>query len=173
MKTPRVSQIVVFLFSLILSSIGCAKPPECEEPFDVRGSEIVCIFKNSNGNYLYRQIRPLYEIDSLKIFDELGNRYTPIATLKSAPDSVMVGVNFISFTPIYNSRTDEDAFEKEICKDFIISYYHNVNDTITTCYKAEKTKCGSKFTNLKVYHEGSLLSEVSNTIIATVTVVNK
>ena len=66
--------------------------------------------------------------------------------------------------------SDVNAFDSEVCKKFVIKYYHDQTDTITTCFKASKFKCGSEFSSLKVFHKGILLNEVNNHILTTVTV---
>lgn len=46
--------------------MACRKN-KCEEPFDVRNSYMLLTFKNSSGEYLYRETNPMYDKDSLKI----------------------------------------------------------------------------------------------------------
>jgi hypothetical protein len=164
------------IISLTLSvsltlSIACRKNNRCEEPYDVRQSAIILIFKNSAGNYLYAEANPLFEKDSLKIYDESGSRMAVASGLDLIPNTSLRFWKF-DFGPIYNSLSDEGAFNSELCKKFVIKYFNNKADTITTCFKASKFKCGSEFSSLKVFHKGILLSEVNNHILTTVTVIN-
>ncbi|TBR18407.1 MAG: hypothetical protein EPO57_07320 [Chitinophagaceae bacterium] len=146
---------------------GCGK--ECEEPFDIKQSGLTCIFKNSAGLYLYAQLNPLYNKDSLTIHDEIGNRYSAPPYIALIPNTSS-GYWEFDFGPLYNSQTDSESFNREICKNFIIHYKYNETDTIKTCYKANKTECGTVFSSLKVFHKGVLLKEVNNHFLATVTI---
>lgn len=169
MKSTIKSTIVwVCLIMGITLFAACGKN-KCEEPYDVMLSAIVLIFKNSTGDYLYREVNPIFEKDSLKVFDEFGSRMSTASQLNQIPNTASSYWEF-DFGPIYNSVSDAGAFNSELCKKFIIKYYHNQADTITTCFKALKFDCGSEFCSLKVFHKGVLLSEVNNHIVATVTI---
>lgn len=162
----------VFLTCLIAEIVflgySCRKN-KCEEPFDIQQSEIVATFKNSVGSYLYTEVNPLYNKDSLAVFDEYGNRLSVLSQLKTIPNTVS-GYWEISFGNIYNNQTDSASFNSELCKKFIIKYKYNETDTIQTCFKSSKTNCGSVFQSLKIYHKGVVIKEVQNTFLAFVTI---
>ncbi len=159
----------VYFFLMLIFCISCKKY-KCEEPFDISNSGVILILKNVNDQYLYAEDNSLYNKDSLKIFDELGNRYSFAPDRKQIPNTPLAFWAF-DFGPIYNPQVDAMAFENERCKKFIIKYYHNQADTITTCYMAFKFDCGSAFRTLKVFQKGVLLNEVNNTIYTTVTII--
>lgn len=163
------TSIGVLLLASILHSSSCRKGGECEEPYDVRNSYMLLTFKNSSGNYLYREPNPIYNKDSLKIYDEVGNKISLYFIEKSIPGIYWI----VDMGPLYNSQTDMEAWDREICKKFIIKYYYNEVDTITTCYKITETKCGSHFNPLKVYHKGILLAEENHAVIATSVTITK
>jgi hypothetical protein len=154
----------LFCLLIIISLIGssCIRP-KCEEPFNISSSEIVVTYKDkATGMYLYSEVNPLYNKDSLKVFDQYGNSLVILSLLTSAPDNPNQGIYVLSFGNIYDSRTDADAFKTETCKTYIIKYSYNETDTVQACFKAKKTKCGSVFETLKVYHKGQLLANVQN-----------
>jgi hypothetical protein len=77
----------------------------------------------------------------------------------------------ISFGTLYDNRTDQSSFDSELCKNYIIKYSYNEVDTVQTCFKSKKTKCGSVFETLKVYHKGQLLASVRNTAVTQITLI--
>lgn len=153
----------------VFCASSCRKGGKCEEPLDIRLSGLICIFKNLSGTYLYAEVNPLYNKDSLKIYDENGNSYSISPQLNLIPNTSSRYWEFY-FGPLYNSQTDSESFNREVCKNFIVHYKYNKTDTIKTCYKAYKTDCGSIFSSLKIFHKGVLLKEENNTILTTVTI---
>lgn len=164
--------ILLFVFSVILLSASCAKSGgPCEEPLDIASSSaIVATFKDSSGRYLYEEINPFYNKDSLKIFDQNSHPLFSGYQLNIIPNT-----NFkfyeITFGNIYDNMTDEFSFNSEICKNIIIQYSYNERDTIQTCFKSKRYKCGALFETLKVYHKGQLLTSVTNKTDAYITLI--
>ena len=157
---------VVFVFSSPLLLFSCFKKGgPCEEPLNLGLSEVRVTFKNAAGEYLYKEINPPYRKDSLKVFDQNGNTLLLLSQRQQIPDTYFA-YNEISFGAIYDARTDQSSFNSEICKSFVIHYGYNERDTVQTCFKSKKTKCGAVFEYLKVYHKGRLLDSVQNTVFA-------
>ena len=147
---------------VILSSNSCRKGGPCEEPPDINVSSLVIRFiDKQTGKYLYTETNPLYNRDSLKAFDSLGNLLVPIFALNQIPGS-LDRYYVVSAGPIYNSQTDAVSFTKEICKDFIIKYKYNETDTVKVCFKSQSRKCGSVFETLKVFYKGGLIGSTTN-----------
>ncbi len=167
MKTTNRTLIVLSLLSLLLSFDSCIE--KCEEPINIGYSGVFASFTSSTGEYLYRDANPIFEKDSLKVFDERGHQLLVLAGLQTIPGSVLPYWRF-EFGPLYNPMTDKDPYNTEVCKKFIIQYYHNQTDTITTCWKAYKTKCGSSFNYISAYHKGVLVSQDIRTPFAKVTI---
>ena len=137
---------------------------------NVDESEVVVIFKDGTGRYLYEEINPLYNKDSLKVNDEFGNRLSLLSQLNLIPGTSSKYYE-VSFGNIYDNTKDQAAFNTELCKKFIIRYRYNEIDTVQTCFKAKKTKCGSVFEYLKVYHKGQLLTTENNTTTGHITLI--
>jgi hypothetical protein len=159
---------ITFVFSTCISCIKAGGP--CEEPLNVNQSEVIVIFKNTTERYLYEEINPLYNKDSLKVYDQYGNGLFILSKLNQIPNTSMKYLE-LSFGNIYDNSTDQSSFNSEICKDFLIKYTHNETDNLTVCFKSKKTKCGSIFETLKVYHNGQLLANISNDTYALITLI--
>jgi hypothetical protein len=133
-------------------------------------SEIAVSFRDATtGKYLYEEINPLYNKDSLKVFDPPGNSLVIFSALNQIPntsDRYFV----LSFGNIYDQQTDAGSFHAELCKDFIVQYKYNEKDTIRTCFKSKAGQCGSVFEMLTVYNKGLLLATETNTTFSTITV---
>src|SRR5689334_13245196 len=93
------------LFVLVTGILfySCGKGP-CDESSNVNSSSLVISFiDKQSGKYLYTETNPLYNIDSLKIYDEFGSSLpllfasTPISGTNSRYFSVSV-------SPIYNQQ---------------------------------------------------------------------
>jgi hypothetical protein len=155
---------IIFLFS-------CGKAgDDCEEPIDaMRSSEIVVIFKDkATGRYLYSEVNPLYNKDSLKVFDQNGNSLVILSQLDLIPNTSSRFYT-LSFGNIYNPQTDATALGSEICKNYIVKYNAVETDTIKTCFRITKTNCGSIFNPIKVYHKGQLLDSAIDAASAHIT----
>ena len=157
-------QLLVTLISLSIFGYGCRKGGRCETPLNVNQSEAVVTFKDINsGNYLYREVGPVYNIDSLKILDENNQSLILLKDLDLIPNSSSRYWS-VSFGPIYNTQTDAESFNSELCKDYVVKYSYNETDTLKICFKSKKTRCGSVFETLKVYQKEKLIgTETNNT----------
>lgn len=155
--------IFIISISITLVSSSCRKGGKCEQAFNVNQSEIVVTFKDAaTGNYLYSQTNPLYNRDSLKVFDPNGNSMVILKALRINSTSYVEYWD-LSFGNLYDQSTDANSFNTEICKKYVVKYKYNETDTITVCFKAKKTECGSVFENLNVYHKGQLIGSETNT----------
>jgi len=171
-KYILMKNITAFISLLLLSLTSCKKSkPPCEGAFNIKTqSEVVVTFiDKTTGKYLYSETNPMYDKDSLKVFDNTGNSLIILSALNQIPNTYN-RYYVLSFGNIYNELTDEDSFNSEICKDYIIKYSVNEPDTIQVCFKSEKTQCGSKFDTIKVYHDGQEVGFATNTIGISVTI---
>jgi len=169
-------QLTVLLAILfVLRSSSCGKSEgKCDLVDDIyRSSSVQVTFKDAaTGKYLYEEAFPLYNKDSLKIFDEQGNRL--IILSKENRDPVTnVGYWELNFGNIYNPQTDAASFNTELCKNYIVKYKYNETDTIKVCFKAVRTECGALFDPIKVYHKGQLRGTEYGTAYLLVTVIKQ
>lgn len=169
MRKLLLNILFIFSFPLLLSSCFKKGGP-CEEPLNLGLSAVLVTFKNATGEYLYKEINPLYSKDSLKVFDQHNNQLLLLSQFNQIPNTYFK-YHEISFGTIYDARTDQSSFNSEICKSYVIQYSYNERDTVQTCFKSKKTKCGSVFDYLKVYHKGRLLDSVQNTVFAQITLI--
>lgn len=166
------------LFLLVLNLVSfysCKKIlgiPDCELPLVLGSSSVQIIFKDSaTKRYLFDEDRPLYSKDSVEVFDPQGASLRVLFSLNSDEKEATTRFWAIDFGSVFDDSTDSASFSQEICKDFIVRYSFNRQDTITTCFKSVNKKCGSLFSTLKVYHKGRLLASETNTTSATVTII--
>jgi hypothetical protein len=158
-------------FIIVFSNSSCRKNGKCDNAPNVNQSEVVVAFKNkSTGKYLYAEVNPLYNKDSLKIYDENNNRLVILSDLDLIPNTSSRYWG-ISFGNIFNPQTDANSFNIELCRNFIVKYTYNETDTIKVCFKSKKTECGSVFEILKVYYKGQLIGMETNTTGMDVTVI--
>lgn len=132
-------------------------------------SEIAVNFKDATGKYLYAELNPTYNKDSLKVFDQQGNSLIILSSLNQIPNTSN-RYYVLSFGNIYDQRTDANSFNTELCKDFIVQYKYNEKDTIKACFKSQTTKCGSVFEILKIYYNDQLVETIANNTFANITV---
>lgn len=165
---------IIFLIlcgaTIIISS--CKKGRPCEEPYNIKSqSEVVVTFiDKTTGKYLYSEMDPLFDKDSLRVIDPLGNSLVLLKALR-INSATFEEYWDISFGNIYDDRTDEPSFNSEICKNYIVRYSYNESDTIQVCFKSQETKCGSKFETIKVYQNGQEVGSETNTIGISVTII--
>ena len=162
------------LFLSVSVLLSCTKHSgECEEPLFVTNSGLTIDFKDSSGKYLYSGIAPTYNKDSLKVWEEsTGTQLLVLSTSGNIPNSSS-GYWQLDFGPLYNEQTDAGSYDREVCKNFILRYKANEFDTLRTCFKSVKTKCGSMFETLKVYYKGQLVGTRTNDTGMNITVVKK
>jgi len=168
--SKKVQVISGFIIITIFSFGSCRKGGKCEEPLNVNQSSIEVIFKDeATGRYLYSEVNPIYNKDSIKVFDPSGAQLFLLFSTDLIPGTSS-GYWRVNFGNIYNDLTDSHSFDTEICKSFVVKYTYNETDTITTCFKSKKTRCGSVFESLKVYHKSKLLTTVNNQTFAEITI---
>ena len=137
MKLLTITSLVILLFSYS----SCIKGGRCEEAPNLNNSSIQVILKDkTTGKYLYAEVNPIYNIDSIKIYDENNNELILLKNLNNIPNSPSRYWE-VNFGNIYNPQTDANAFNTEVCRNFIVKYTHNQVDTIKTCFKAKNTRC--------------------------------
>ena len=166
-------KILYFAFAttLIINS-RCVKRSDgdCDLPPNVNRSSINITFIDSlSGKYLYAESNPVYNVDSLKIFDPIGNSLFLLKSSNNIPNSSLA-YWVINFGNLYEQQTDANSFNAEICKNFLVKYSYNLSDTIQVCFKSKSIKCGSVFETLKVYHKGHLLTTVTEDTFAEITI---
>lgn len=160
----------LLLFLITYTSQNCKKQRKCESPLNVNQSSLEVIFKDKmSDKYLYAEANPLYNKDSLKIFDANGNQLFLLYSLREIPNTSSRYWR-INFGPLYNSQTDMSSFNTDICKKFIVKYSINQLDTIEACFKSKETDCGSFFETLKIYNKGILISTESNQTDSQITI---
>ncbi len=157
--------IVISFFVLVTFSFqSCVKGGKCEEVPDLSNSGIQVDFKdNATGKYLYTTTAAtIYNIDSLKIYDQNNVPLNILMNLRSIPNASSGAYWSINFGNIYNPSTDAGAYNSEVCRNFIVKYTYNQADTIKACFKARNGDCGSEFEYLNVYYKGELVGSISN-----------
>lgn len=152
-------QLTVLLAILfVLRSSSCKSEGPCELVENInQWSSVQVTFKDgATGKYLYEVNAPLYNKDSLKVFDENGNSLIILSKQNRDPNT-NIGFWELSFGDIYKSQTDAASFNTELCKNYIVKYKYNETDTIKVCFKAIRNECGALFSPIKVFHKGQLI----------------
>ena len=68
--------------------IGCKKTPKCETPLNVNQSSLQVIFKDrGTSKYLYEENLPLFNKDSIKVFNDNGNSLVLLYGLNTIPNT--------------------------------------------------------------------------------------
>lgn len=145
----------------ILCTSCIKKGGSCEEPLDIRSSECIITFRNSSGDYLYKEFNSNYPIDSLKVFDEKGRQFKLLFLKQLITNSNFSYLN-VGFGNIFDDQTDQEAFQGALCKKYYIEYKTSDKDSIEICFKARSTNCGSVFDPIKVSTKGRLIYSSSN-----------
>lgn len=156
MKLLAISSLVILFFSYG----SCIKGGKCEQAPTLNLSAIQVSFKEKiTGKYLYAEVNPIYNIDSIKIYDENNQGLIILKQLKLIPNTSSRYWD-VNFGNIFTPQTD--AFDTDICRNFIVKYNYNETDTIKACFKAKKTSCGSVFEYLNVYYKNDLVGSITN-----------
>lgn len=151
--------------------LSCRTGGECEEPLDVRVSSIETSFiDQSSGKYIYSNLNPIYNKDSLKIVDPFGKELLLLRSLRTASTAPYEQYWDINFGNLYDANTDEQSFSSEICKNYIVRYTYNESDTIQVCFKSKRTNCGSVFEHLDIYQKNQRIGHFTNTTAAQATI---
>jgi hypothetical protein len=161
-KSLRTFFLLVILANLTITS--CKKGEECEGAFNINQSEVVVKFiDKATGKYLYSEINPMYNKDSLKVYDPHGTSLIILSALDQIPNTNN-RYYVLSFGNIFNPSSDSTSFNSEICKDYTIMYSPTETDTVRVCFKSKQTKCGSVFETLNVYQKSQLISFENNKV---------
>lgn len=167
----RLNLFLIFLLSTTITITSCKSGGPCEGAYNIKNqSEVVVTFiDKATGRYLYSETNPLCNKDSLKVFDGSGKSLVILSALNQIPNTYD-RYYVLSFGNIYSNLTDETSFNSEICKDYIVKYSNAESDTVQVCFKAQKTKCGSKFETIKVFHAGQQVGSATNAVNISVTI---
>lgn len=120
---------------------------------------------------MYEEIQygSLYKKNSLNVFLEDGAPVLLTFSRNRIPNTLfayyVIGIGSIVLN---NSDISEDGTEKS--RKFFLQYNSVERDTITTAFKAQKTKCGSIFSYLKVYYHNKLIGSFFNTVVGDITI---
>ena len=148
----------------MIFALSCKKKNECEEPEFITNSGLTISFvTKSTGKYLYAEVSPIYNIDTLKVLNSNGIELRLLKSLQTIPNSFS---NYyrVDFGPLYSQNLDQESFNNEICRNFFIKYKHNEIDTLNVCFKSVNKVCGSVFSTLKVYYKNQqILNEINVT----------
>ena len=75
-------------YQLFFSIIPCKKTPKCETPLNVNQSSLQVIFKDrGTSKYLYEENLPLFNKDSIKVFNDNGNSLVLLYGLNTIPNT--------------------------------------------------------------------------------------
>src|SRR5688572_18072353 len=115
----KVSQLtiqhkILIIFFFALHFISCEKRNiVCEVPVSLSDSHVSIVFKDKvSGNYLYSEANPLYNKDSLRLYDENGNSLKILSQPDLIPNTY-ARYFVLSFGSIFNSQTDQSSFSSE------------------------------------------------------------
>ena len=142
----------------------------CEEAFTIENSSgIELHIKDTTLNrFVYNTFHPIYNIDSLQIFNSQGLRYN-FYKFKSIDSSNSTNAyylyNAIGIFSLYDERYDSNMYNDTIQKDIYIRYSSNKFDTLSLSYKANAGYCGSEFTFIKVMQHNKVISYTQNNFI--------
>ena len=158
--------ISIVLFSLI--AISCTKilglEEDCGDSLTVENANgLELHIKDTTVNkYIYQLVSPLYNIDSLQIWNSQGEKYKLFVNISVDTSTHYGAYNDVSIYGIYNSNFDTNIYEDTIRKDIYIKYNKNEYDTLNICFKANHAKCGGVFAFIKVMRKGKLISYTQN-----------
>lgn len=159
MKLILAASLIMVLFY----SASCVKGGKCEQAPSIYVSSIQASFKDKGtGKYLYAEVNPTYDIDSIKIYDQTNQSLILLKRQELIPNTAGSVYWSVNFGNIYNSQTDANAFNVEVCRNFIVKYTYNDSDTIKACFKIKNTKCNPIFQYLNVYYRGDLVGSVTD-----------
>lgn len=163
MKRLLLVSVSGFLFN------ACGKSP-CDETSNVNSSSIVISFiDKQTGQYLYTETNPLYNIDSVKVYDKAGKQLHLLYALNPIPGSNSRYYS-VAAGPVYDSQKDQNSFYQELCKDLFIRYRYDDIDTIKACFKSKELKCGSVFETIKISYRDTLISSLTNNNVSIINI---
>lgn len=154
--------LITLTIVVFICFISCKKKKECEEPPFITNSSLTISFIDKvTGKYLYSEVAPSYNIDSLKVLNNAGVELVLLKSLQTIPNSFST-FHRIDFGPLFDQNLDQESFNNQICRKFFIKYKHNETDTLNVCFKSTNLVCGSVFSTLKVYYKNQLILDKTN-----------
>jgi hypothetical protein len=128
----------------------------------LEGSSIgIDLFDKASNEYFYLETRQsLYNKDSLRVFDENGQRFGSIEFgLGEDPRNNLRRFYKTVIYPAFRLPGDEDAVNREKTRTMYLRYNSSVTDTLTLVFKAKKNRCDRYiYEYAKIYYNGSLIS---------------
>ncbi len=157
-----------FLFVLLffaISFIDCTKKnPDCEGGNSIFwGTSFTIDFKDALTNqYLYKEnsFGAKYNKDSLRIFDEFGNKLIQIRGLEQIDNTPALFYRISAYPVIDFNRIDSVTLLNGVTIRYTIQYNYKEVDTLDCYFKvyAPPNKCKqSSFENIKVYYKQKLI----------------
>ncbi len=169
MKKSNIILLIAFTV-LYLINISCNKNTgsgACEAASTIENAAgLEFHIKDTTLNrFIYAKAQPLYNVDSIQIWNSQGKRYQPF--LSDAADTSHNGGGpyfAIVIGGLYDNRYDANMYNDTIHKDIYIRYKLNEWDTLNISYKANSGQCGSEFTFLQVMHHNKVISYTQNNL---------
>ena len=164
----RYSSYLALIIVLTFFTISCTKilglDDDCGDTLTVESANgFELHIKDTLVNkYIYQLVSPLYNIDSLQIWNSQGERYKLFVNVSVDTSSHYGAYNDISIYGIYNTNYDTNIYEDTIRKDIYIMYKKNECDTLNISFKANHARCGGEFAFIKVMRKGKLISYTQN-----------
>ena len=157
----------ILIGAYVFVAASCIKKGgRCEEVPTIENSSITLhITDSATGEYIYQEFQSPYNKDSFKVRDPQGNDLLILSLLDKIPGTLN-NYYYMDFGPLFDTGLDEDSFERDVCKKYIIYYSANETDSLDICFRSRKEKCGAVFSSLKVYHHDQLISSLRDSISA-------
>jgi hypothetical protein len=169
MKNNKIIYAILFLTITFIAGNSCNKNTgsgTCEDASTVEntaGFELH-IKDTTLNSFIYDKAIPLYNVDSLQVWNSQGTRYKPFKI--DAADSISHSAYYaIGVYGLYDSRFDVNMYNDTIKKDIYIRYKLNEWDTLNISYKAYSGQCGSQFAFLQVIHHKKVISYTQDNFI--------
>ena len=163
--------ILITLISCTIFFARCTKP-FCGESEGLESATIgIDLFDQASNEYFYLETGPSpYNKDSLRVFDETGQRFGSIEFVqKLDPRNNLRSYYKTVIYPAFRLPGDEDALNKEKTRTMYLRYNSSVTYTLTLVFKAKKNKCDRYiYDYAKIYYRGNLISEsiINNLLIS-------
>lgn len=165
MKKRNITFLIAIIAIYIISA-SCNKNTgsgACEEAFTIENaSGLELHIKDTTLNrFVYDVVQPLYNVDSIQIWNSQGTRYKPFK-IDAADTVTHRGYYAIEILGLYDSRYDGNIYADTIRKDIYVRYKENEWDTLNLSYKAKAGQCGSEFSFLQVSYHKKIISYTQN-----------
>ena len=139
---------ILFVIAVISTAGLFSSCRKCQGAVDINYSGAIIDFIDSaTGKFIYTQTNSLYQKDNLRILDEAGNS-VPIKSILSLND-----YHWQLEIAFYNPQLDPLPFGG-LCKKFTIQYSPVETDTLTMCFRAAKSDCGTVFATVEAAQHG-------------------